>query len=155
MTSTSMKTKERCPHCGSIIEERKISLFSGIVYTLKKVFQWARVNNQIEFQRKEVKFLIETDNEIARFGDWIMFGGLVYRPSGKGKGWYGLNMERIEQFFAGKYEIPMTIWKNPMTNELKKEDYVTIDKIPHLRKFLDENQEFIAQYRKPMQTSLI
>lgn len=150
-----METKNRCPYCHSIVDERKISLFSGMVDTLKKVYEWCIASGRFEFQRKEVKHLIQTDNNIARFGDWIMFGGLMYRPEGLGKGWYGINRERVERFFANSYEIPTTIWKNPVTGELKKEDYQSIDRIPQLRSFLDENHQFIANYRVPVQGSLV
>jgi hypothetical protein len=147
--------KERCPYCGSIIDEREIALFSGMVNTLKRVFDWCERNNKFEFKRKDVKHLIHTDNEIARFGDWIMFGGLIYRPENKGKGYYGLNRGRVIEFFLDEREIPTKIWKNPITGELKKEDYQTIKNIPHLAEFLDENDEYIARYREPKQGTLI
>jgi hypothetical protein len=147
--------KHRCPICGQIIGERKITLFSGMVSALKRVFTWCNAQNKYEFQRKEVKHLFESDNEIARFGDWILFGGLVYRPAGKGKGWYGISKERVEKFFANQWEIPISLWKDSVTGEITKDEVGTIDRIPNLREFLDENREFVAQYRSPVQDILI
>lgn len=147
--------KNRCPHCGQIVDEREIGLFSGMVYALKRIFEWCESTGKYEFQRKEVKHLLKSDNEIARFGDWILFGGLVYRPVGLGKGHYGINQERTRSFFANEYEIPTRLWKNPITGQISKSEVGTIDSIPTLKKFLNENWEFVARYRKPEQTSLI
>jgi hypothetical protein len=141
--------KKRCPTCGQIIEEREIALFTGMVDALLRVFKWCEEHNKYEFQRKEVKHLFGSDNVIARFGDWILFGGLVYRPEGLGKGHYGINKERTTQFFASEYAIPTSIWKNPCTGELRKENYSVIDNIAPLKNFLDENYAYISRYRKP------
>jgi len=138
----------RCDKCGGIISERQIGLFNGMVEALLKVWQWAEEHHKYEFARKEVKHLFKNENESARFGDWILFGGLVYRPDGK-KGTYGLNLERVKALFLGELEIPTTLWKNPVTHEIRKEDYRSVGNIKNLSEFLDENNEFIALYRQP------
>lgn len=138
--------KITCPHCGSVLSEREIAMFDGLVVALWNVFKWCESNNRHEFKRKEIKHLFDGENQTARFGDWVMFGGLVYKPNGKGS--YGLNMERCQHFFAGELEIPTSIWKNPVTKELRKEDYRFIHEIPSLRAFLDENRMYIARYRE-------
>lgn len=139
--------KEKCKCCGHIISERKIALYRGIIKTLWRVYQWAKVNGH-EFSRKDIKHLFINENDTARFGDLIMFGGLVYRPEDKNRGYYGLNMERCENFFKRVYRIPLEIWKNPVTKELRKENYVTVDQIPSIIEFLDEDQFYVAEYRE-------
>ncbi len=135
--------KQTCPTCGRAINQRVIVLFSGMVKSLFKVWQWCGEKGVHEFQRKEIKHLFKTENEVARFGDWVWFGGLIYKT---GKGHYGFNIERTEKFFAGELEIPTKIYKDPLSGENEKADYRTIKGIPHLVDFLDENQEFIAKY---------
>lgn len=142
--------KQTCPTCGQSVNERQITLFSGMVTSLWRVFMWCHEHNKWEFQRKEIKHLFSgSDNQIARFGDWILFGGLVYRPEGRSKGWYGIHRTRAFEFFTGKRSIPTSIWKNPLTKELKPEDYRTIGQIKSLENFIDENGEYIAKYRMP------
>jgi hypothetical protein len=135
--------RQVCPHCGQTINKREIALFSGMVKALFKVWQWCEEKGVHEFQRKDIKHLFKTENEVARFGDWVWFGGIVYK---NGKGHYGFNVERIKKFFAGQLEIPVRIYKDPLSDEIIKSDYRTIKGIPHLVEFLDENNEFIARY---------
>lgn len=138
--------KCECPTCGRSINKREIALFSGMVKALFKVWKWCQEKRVHEFQRKEIKHLFRTENEVARFGDWVWFGGLIYKH---GKGRYGFNIERTKKFFAGELEIPIRIYKDPLSGEIEKADYRTIKGIPHLIEFLDENNEYIAQYGSP------
>ena len=135
--------KEACPTCGQSVNIREIGLYKGMVDALLEVFKWCEIKGRHEFDRKEIKHLLKNDGQIARFGDWVMFGGLVYKH---GKGHYGLNMERCRDFFANNYEIPSKIFKNPLTQELTPADYKTIKNIPKLKDFLDENYDFISKY---------
>ena len=152
-----MKTeKQFCPTCGHNISQREIALYRGLITTLWRVYKWAIKNNIHEFSRKDIKHLFKNENDTGRFGDLKMFGGLVY---GGGKAHYGLNMERCEQFFQNEYSIPTSIWKNPVTKELKKENYQTIRQIPSIMKLLTEDLEYVARYRPSspieMQTKLL
>lgn len=142
--------KQTCPRCGQSANERQIALFTGMVEALWQVWQWCEQKGVHEFTRKEIKHLLKTDNQIARFGDWVLFGGLVYRPDGR-KGVYGINSQRVKDFFTGVLRIPRTLWKNPLTGEIKQEDFSLISQIPNLKQFLDVNEEFIARYREPQQ----
>ena len=138
--------KQSCPTCGQSVNERQIALFSGMVRALVSVWKHCNEKNRFEFERKEVKHLFKNENEVARFGDWVLFGGLIYKHQ---KGHYGFNRERTSEFLAGRLEIPTTLWKNPLTKEIRKEDYKKIHQIKNLKDFLDQNQEFITQYREP------
>ena len=139
--------KQVCPQCGQSVNEREIGLFTGMVTALWRVFEWSEQKGINEFTRKDIKHLFTDENMTARFGDWVMFGGLVYKPDGKST--YGLNRERIIDFFNGKIPIPTTILKNPLTRTLEKSNHKFIGQIPNLGSFLDENKEFIVRYAEP------
>lgn len=134
---------KHCESCGSIVSEREISLYRGLVDSLWKVFKWCKENNIHEFETKKVRHLLGQIN-YARFGDWVMFGGLVYK---KEKAHYGLNMERCEEFFKNRYAIPMRVWKNPVTGEIRPEEKHFSRDIPSLVKLLDVDGYYIANYR--------
>lgn len=146
-----MKTRteiqpERCPTCNQIISEREIALYRGIINALWRVFRWCEQKNIHEFKRKDIKHLFINENDTARFGDLVMFGGLIYKDK---KASYGLNMERCDQFFSSRYAIPIRIWKNPITGELRKEDWRYINQIPEITKLLNEDEEYRVRYREP------
>ncbi len=138
--------KQICPTCHRPVNCREIALYHGLISALWRVFKWCEKNNIHEFQRKEVKHLFLNENDTARFGDLVFYGGLVYKS---GKGHYGLNMERCNNFFAGIYEIPTLIIKDPLSEELRKENYCTIKKIPNILTLLNEDREYIVRYREP------
>jgi hypothetical protein len=118
-------------------EPRMIVLYTGLVRVLRAVYK--HVKNRgggYRFNRKEIKHLIVgNENDTARFGDWAMFGGLVFK---EGKGQYGINVERCEDFFSGRERIPTKIIKDMITGELTKTEYKYIHQIPKLTEFLDE-----------------
>lgn len=144
-----MKTtgKQTCPTCGQSVNKREIALYSGMVQLLADVFRWCKEKGVHEFRRRDIAHLLTNDSKRARFSDWILFGGLVYRPEGQGKGgYYGMNMERVADFLAGRLAIPTLILKDPLAGTLEMTEKKTIFEIPHLKEFLDENQQFIASY---------
>ena len=141
--------KERCPHCQRIMMDREIGLYKGMVETLWRVYLWCLQKDKHEFERKEIRHLFRTEGDSARFGDWVMFGGLVYK---KGKGSYGINKERCDAFFRGKYAVPSKIIKEARTGYLKKEDYRYVTQIKNLSDFLNNDGEFIARYRTSQPT---
>ena len=142
--STKIHKKEKCHHCGSIISEREIGLYRGLIKTLWRVFDWSESKNIHEFKRKDIKHLFNNENDTARFGDLVYFGGLVYK---NGKGHYGLNMKRCDDFFSNKYKIPTAVWKNPITKETRCENYVLLREMPSILEYLDEDGAYISRYR--------
>jgi len=139
-----MNTKQTCPTCGQNTSEREIALYRGLVNALWRVYKWSMEKKENEFTRKDIKHLFVNENDTARFGDWVMFGGLVYK---QGKGRYGLNTERCDQFFKGDYKIPTRIWKNPITRELRKEEYKSVGEIPSILSMLNDDREYTVRYR--------
>ena len=138
--------KKRCPCCNQIVSERVITLYSGMVRALIRVWYWCKKTGKYEFTRKEMKkYLNGKDNEIARWGDWIIFGnGMVYKPEGKGS--WGLNMERVEAFITGVRDIPTKVSKDPTTNITTVLEKGYIHEIKNLDAFLDESGKYIAEY---------
>ena len=134
--------------CGHrhIVDDRVVALFSGMVLSLAKIYKWCVEKNKHEFQRKEINDLLTDGNKSARFGDWIYFGGLVYRPKGALKGTWGINMERCQKFFSGESMIPSKVLKDRITCEIKPFDYKHEKDIPNLHKFLDENGLYKPDY---------
>jgi hypothetical protein len=113
-----------------------------MVLALGRVYKYVKERGVgYKFTRKEVKHLFRNENDTARFGDWVMFGGLVFKDS---KAHYGLNMERCEGFFNGTYPIPTLIIKNPVLGELERCDPKFIHQIPNLTKFLNDEGFYIG-----------
>ncbi len=116
-----------------------------MIKALIRVYYWCNKTKKHEFSRKEMKHLLKgSDNDIARWGDLVYFGGLVYKPQGKGT--WGINLERCREFISGKSEIPTEIYKNPITKEITKDAYRKINQIKNLSEFLDENKNYICEY---------
>lgn len=144
METKSKKT--RCVTCGHIIDDREIVIFKGLVTALWNVYKYCKDHNTHEVKMKNIRHLLGR-NEYARFGDWAMFGGLVYKLE---KASYGLNMERCNEFFAGRMVIPTKIWKNGLTGELTKMDYRRVKEIANLVEFLDKDNMYIANYKSTL-----
>lgn len=154
-TKMENKIKQRCPTCGHIIEQREIAMFDGMIRALHTVYRWCLEKNRHEFTRKDIKHLFINENEIARFGDWVMFGGIVYRPLINGKpkkGHYGINITRSREFFSGFYKIPARIWKSP-DGTLHPEDYRSLKEMPRLYELLNTDLEYSVNY-KPVDKSV-
>lgn len=143
MTSINKKMC-RCA-CGHVhqINLREINMYKGLVTALWKVFRRCEERGTYRFEMKDVRHLLER-NEYARFGDWVLFAGLVFKD---GKARYGLNLPRCREFFAGTMKIPRSVFKNPITKEITQGKFVNIRSISGLTEFLDENMQYIAVYQ--------
>ena len=135
--------KQSCPTCGQSVNEREIGLFKGMVTALYSVWKWCEENNITEFTRKDIKHLFKDENQIARFGDWVLFGMVAKEQ----KGHYIISLNRCRKFFAGEILINTTIYKNPLTKTLRHENPKYVNEIKGIVEFLDENSEFIVRYK--------
>jgi len=142
----SMKTKNICPTCGRPIGERQITLYSGMVSLLWRIFDYLFQNGRNQISRKEIKQFIQNENDTARLGDWKYFGGLVEK---KEKGMYFLNMRKCREFFIGQLGIPTIVWKVSGQEDFSEEGFKTINEIKSLSEFLDEYGKYISTYRIP------
>lgn len=131
-----------------------------MVRALWNVFQYCKQTGRHEFTRKELDPLLEKGTQYANFGYWKWWSaGLVYTPTidGKtGRGYWGFNVERIDQFFAGQYKVWSQVWVKGKgkTRDYKTEAPVTIDEIEGISKFIYDD-EYVVQYRKPVQQTMI
>ncbi len=133
---------ERCKCCGHIVSKRKIAIYTGMISALYKVFTYCKEKRIHEVQTKQIKQFFNL-NSSARFGDLVMFGGLVYKGS---KGHYGLNMQRVDQFFKGEFKIPEYVIKDPITGKIEQGPDITIHQLKGLNKLLNEEGDYKAEY---------
>lgn len=144
-TGLRVENAERCPHCGQIMNEREMTLSKSMVKALARVFIFAREQGKNEFSRKEIEHCFRTLTDKATFGDWIYFsGGLVYKP--KGRGTWGINVERTAAFLKGEYRLPIRIAKKKASKEVTILEEGTIKDVRDIRSFLDDQGDFIAKY---------
>lgn len=135
--------RERCPYCGQTVSKRRINLYLGLIIALKRVWWWCQTHGTHEFSRKDIKPFLRNENDTARFGDLVYFGGLLYK---KGKGKYGLNMERCQAFFQDKYPIPTVVIKDPITKMVEPRDYRTMSTIPNLMHLMSKEGQYLVGY---------
>lgn len=139
--------KQCCPTCGRSINSREIAIFSSLINALFVIWKHCEKKGVYYFTRKEAKKIFQgNENVTARFGDLILFGGILYHPDNQ-KGSYGFNIERAKSFFMGELDIPTKALKNPITKEYVFSDYRKINEIRNLKSFLNDNNEYIVRYK--------
>lgn len=57
-----------------------------------------------------------------------------------------MNIERVDNFLAGRLAINTLILKDPLQHTLEHLEPRYIHEIPNLTGFLDENRQYIAAY---------
>lgn len=130
----------KCPICEQNIKDRHITLYKGLINALYLVYCYLGEKRKHEFYTKDIKHLLGK-NEYARFGDLVRFGGIIYKPKGNDgaeKAWFGMNMARAREFFAGFREIPIQITLNQLTGEIEDAKYVKVSDFPELYTMLNE-----------------
>lgn len=130
-----------CQLCGQNIKDRTVTLYRGLIDALYEIYCWCGQKRVHEFRTKDIKHMLGK-NEYARFGDLVRFGGIVYKPKTEDKksekAYFGINMARAKEFFAGQREIPLQITLNQLTNEIIDAHYVTVKDFPDLVQLLNE-----------------
>lgn len=135
--------REICPHCGQTINYHEVALVKTMVQALFRIYIIAKQSGKHEFKRKEIAQVLRSETETARWGDWILFGaGMIYKPTGKGS--WGLNMERVNEFLTGKKIIPIRVAKRGQ--DVKVLEQGTIHAVKGVSQFLDENKQYVVQY---------
>lgn len=132
-----------CTQCGQNVSIRELNLYSGMVMSLIRIEKWCNEKGVHEFIRKDIEHLLEK-NEKARFGDWVYFGGIIYS---RGKGKWGINLPRAEQFLNGQLEIYTRAEINPLNKDVQLFDKRTVHGIKNLKEFLDNDNYFQAKYK--------
>lgn len=110
-----METRGRitCECCGTTKNWRKLTLNKSLVSIMIKIYKWCRETGRHEFERKEIKHLLTSETESATFEDLIHFGGIMYRPEGKGRGFWGMNTGRAADFISGVNPVNTVTWIHP------------------------------------------
>lgn len=149
--------KISCPNCGQSMNPYKVAVVGPMAHSLWRVWKYCQEKQTNKVTRKQIKHLLLTDVEAARFGDWRHFG-LLDKPK---KGEYKLRMEYVTKFFQGKVVIPKYAWKDRKTKKVTwptdRRDFVSVLEIPKLGSMLDEFREYIVEYQaqsQPQKTQL-
>ncbi len=136
---------KKCPVCHGNIQDRAISIYDGLVKSLYEIYRWCGSKKIHEFSMKDVKHFL-SKNDYARFNDLIkLSNGAVYRQTVDDKilkGYYGLNMSRLKEFYQGERQMKIQIIKDQITNETVAETLVYYWELPKLYEYLDANGIF-------------
>lgn len=137
-----------CPTCGHkhVTSPRKIHVTKDMVRGLVQVYSFCKGKGDYHFTRKEVKPLFAGETLTATFGNWIYFGGILFKPEGK-RGYWGINMERATAFLKGDLLIPEYVVKDPVTKDVTQSmGRVNVHNVKGVYELLDENGDFNVEY---------
>ena len=136
---------KNCPCCDRIIEDQTVSYSAELFEDLHKVWKWCEEKGKFEFYMRDIRNIIRTSN-YGTFAHLTYAGGLVSRPEAQDgqpkKGLYGINQERIGQFYRQLHRVPVWIRYNPITGKTLETRYDTLENIPKLREYLTETGDF-------------
>lgn len=147
--SKKMKTNNLCPLCHRNIDIIEIPLAKIMVRSMLKVYKWALEQkqtalDQVYFNMKEVRGMFN-HTEYARFGDLVHFSDILEKH---GKAQYSINLPKAEKFLKGEISIPLVVLKNPVTKEVQFRNWGTINDVPSIVEFLNEEGNYIPTYHK-------
>lgn len=136
-----------CPTCNRNIDIIEIPMAKIMVRSLLKVYKWSldqkpTALNQVYFNMKEVKGMFN-HTEYARFGDLVHFSDILEKH---GKAQYSINLPKAEKFLKGEMAIPLVILKNPITKHIEFKNWGTINEVPSIVEFLNEEGNYIPTY---------
>lgn len=152
---TKRNILETCPYCNGSIKDRKIALYKGLIDSLYQIYCWCGKNRKHEFHTKDIRHLLGQIN-YTRFGDFVRFGGILYKPKINGKSvkaLYGINMARAKEFFAGQRTIPLQITLDQITGEIIEETRGKVSDFPELYQLLKKDGMY--DYDLPVQEALL
>lgn len=138
--------KQSCPTCGQSVNRRRINCTKAMVSALIKVREWCIANGRTEFSRAEIKHLFTTETETATFGDWVHFGGMLYKPAGRGS--WGIHMDRATEFLAGRAAIKISVWHDPLAKTYTPDRIGTIRDVKGISAYTNAAGDFIVEYEK-------
>ena len=138
-----IEKKCACPTCGHALNARRITIIKTMVLSLRSVYTWCIENNRHEFKRSEVSHLFKVEAETTHFGDWIHFGGLLYKRE---QGEWGMNMERTKEFLEGRLAINTVCVIQPINKATRLSDPRIVTHIKGISDFLDSDGRFIPEY---------
>lgn len=132
-----------CPCCSQLIGEVITSYSdSTSVHTLYKLVRYCRQNRVHEFKSGDVKDLLD-HTQYANMNHLDRFGGIVYRPINPKTGnpykstYYGINLERADEFFRNERKAPVQIVSNRITGERIASTEKLMKDFPGMGEYLD------------------
>lgn len=137
------RNKQSCPTCGHAVNRYKMRLMKEMVESLRAVYMWCGEKRRHEFTRKEISHLLKSETQTTNFGQWVYFGGILYKHS---KGHWGMNMKRAKAFLHGVSAINTVAWKDPLSKEVELSDPKTIREIKGIAEFLNDEFMFVPEY---------
>ncbi len=148
--ATKTVQKQSCPTCGQSVNQRYIALNKEMVRSLSQVLAWAKANDRLEFTRKEISHLLKTETEVARFGDWVYFGGILYRHH-KQKGAWGIIIPRADAFLSGEMSIVLEVLHDPLTKATTPTRHGYVGQVKSLSVSIDKDHNYVVEYEKKQQ----
>lgn len=134
-----------CSLCGQTEPElRQVPITKQLVAALWHVYRWCERERRHEFRRRDVTEEIKRSyGEVAtgNFGYLVHFGGILYRPDGKKRGYWGMNMERARAFFRGEYRVPERIVIRAGQVVERGRD-IAVSEVPSVSEFFDANDDY-------------
>ena len=109
-----------CPCCDNTVADKKITFNKLTALRMKAVYEWCKAQGVHEYKTKEISHLLGGGSAgvYANIGYWVYFGGLFYKPEGKKKGYWGINLERMAEFIDGRRTAPQQIIIHGITGEV-------------------------------------
>lgn len=136
------ENRQTCPTCHQTVNTRRVVLRKGHVQALLKVALWLKKNNRTSAKMTELRTVM-TQVQYATFNEWRHFA--PYAVKGRG-GNYEFDMVYLKAIFTGD-EICIEYEVNKLRAEGRKlTRYGTISDAKGVREFLNENNEYVAQY---------
>lgn len=135
--------KQSCPTCGQAVNPRKVSMGTHHVGALLKVGLWLKREHRSTAKMSEFKPLLShpqysTFNELKHFMPWIVTGEAAL---------YSFDLDALERVFAGDEKVCIE-YEVDRIGERKRTQtkFGTLRDAKHLKSFLDENNQYVAQY---------
>lgn len=132
-----------CPCCDQPIADVKTDYSDATsVLTLWRIAAWCRGKTRHEFSASDVKHLLD-HTQYANLNHLDRFGGIIYRPiDPKTKKpyrsrYYGINLQRADEFFRNERPAPTQIVTNRLTGERLASTEKLMRDFPGMGEYLD------------------
>lgn len=145
--------KQSCPTCGQSVNIRKIKLGKHHVEAMFKVWKYLKIVERSSAKMSELRGTLSSI-EYATFNEWRKFA--PHAVFGK-RGTYDFDMRYLDDIIK-RGRVCIEIHVNPLEKTYTMAAYGTIKDAKNVSEFLDDQQQFIAEYTgsgEVEQTSLL
>jgi hypothetical protein len=134
-----------CPTCGQSVNLREWALFQGMVEALWDVYEWCIENHTDTFKKSDVKAILDRHGSVGSvFHNWCFLCKALRRLK---RGTYTLDLMACREFFNGTRSVWTVMLTDPLTGEVTTSDRRKVYEIGTLTKFLDDDGNYVAQYK--------